>query len=107
MRVARPLSRQRGRMTKPPKRTRGLRGACLVRSSANIGIMFLSLTTPCPTLHGFASSNPLQFHGSQSKFHAQFHQQGAFPSAHMLVKGHDLFNRLKHPLLLTPNCECL
>src|ERR1039457_2878466 len=56
MMVARPLSRQRGRMTKPPKRTRGLRGACLVRSSANMAIMFLSLTTPCQTLHGFASS---------------------------------------------------
>src|ERR1035441_10000445 len=97
--VARPLSRQRGRMAKPPRRTRGLRGACLVRSSAKIAIMFLSLTPPCPTLRWLASSNLLQFHGSQPKFHAQFHQQGAFPSAHMLVKGHDLFDRLKHPLL--------
>ncbi len=29
------------RMTKPPKRTRGLRGPCLVKLSANIALMFL------------------------------------------------------------------
>ena len=44
---------------------------------------------------------------SQSKFHAQFHQQPVLPSAHVIVSGHHLFNSSKNALLLCSICECV
>ena len=38
--------------------------------------------------------------GSQSEFHAQFHQQRVFPGAHMIVTRHDLFDRREGLLLV-------